>query len=239
MSTNSDRGKSAGVRRIIRRIIARPVRLLLGPRPRHDAESPKQLELLQMVWPPSRLTAPPTWTVPEGYLLRTYQPGDELEFFCLMESVGFKGWTMPIFETWLQKILPDGFFFAVEHGTGKLAATAMACHNPTPLHPFGATLSCVGTHPDHQGSGLGYVVSAAVTCRLLQAGYKEIYLETHDWRLPAIKAYLKLGWVPFLFQEDMPGRWKAVCETLGWPYTSQAWPTANSATNQMAKETGG
>jgi mycothiol synthase len=200
------------------------VKILTDAKLDNAVEPSKTIEL-QMVWPRSRLAQPPTWTTPEGYQLRTYQPGDESEFFQLMERVGFPGWTMPIFDTWLQKILQDGLFFLIHQGTGGMAATAMACHNPTPLHPFGATLSCVGVDPEHQGQGLGYIVSAAVTRRLIDAGYKEMYMETHDWRLAAIKTYLKLGWIPFLFQDDMPTRWKAVCDTLAWPYTPDEWPT--------------
>ena len=44
-----------------------------------------------------------------------------------------------------------------------------------------------------------------------------IYLSTDDWRLPAIKVYLKLGYEPLLYADDMKGRWKAVCGKLGWP----------------------
>jgi mycothiol synthase len=81
----------------------------------------------------------------------------------------------------------------------------------------------VGVDPDHRGRGLGRVVSAVVTRRLIDAGYKEIYMETQDWRLPAIKIYLKMGWVPLLFQADMPERWQVVCDKLGVPYTPHQW----------------
>jgi mycothiol synthase len=190
----------------------------------NQVEPPKGPEL-QMVWSNWRLTQPPAWIMPEGYALRIYQPGDEVEFFELMDRAGFQGWNMHKFQTWLMKILPDGFFFAIHTESGKMAATAMACHNPTLLHPSGATLEWVATDSLHQGKGLGYAVSAAVTCRLLHAGYKEIYLETDAWRLAAIKIYLKMGWVPFLFRGDMPERWKAICETLGWLYTPEVWRT--------------
>jgi len=180
---------------------------------------------LQMVWPISRLTEPPIWIVPEGYALRTYRPGDEAGFFQLMDRAGFKGWDMEPFQPWLQKILPDGLFLVVHRESGDLVVTAMATHSPSPLHPFGGALGWVAGDPAHRGKGLGYVVCAAVTRRFLEAGYRRIYLQTDDWRLPALKTYLKLGWVPFLFQADMPGRWRTVCETLGWPYTPEVWPT--------------
>jgi mycothiol synthase len=189
-----------------------------------DVVKPPTMAELQMIWPRTRLTQPPACHVPDGYFMRTYQSGDEAAFFELMERAGFSGWNMTEFESWLRRILPDGLYFVFHMSSGQMAATAMAVHNPTRLHPFGATLSCVAAAPAYQGQGLGRLVSAAVTQRLLQAGYKEIYMETDDWRLAAIKTYLKLGWAPFLFQADMPGRWKSVCEALGWPYTPNAWP---------------
>lgn len=177
-----------------------------------------------MVWPERLLSAPPSVSVSEGYALRIYAPGDDNGFFELMDRAGFPGWNPPILQSWLQKVLPGGFYFAVERNGETLAATAMACHNPSPLHPFGGTLSCVAVAPEHRGRGLGRTVSAAATRRLLNGGYTDIYMETDDWRLPAISIYLKMGWVPFLFQPDMPGRWRAVSEKLAWPYSTDSWP---------------
>jgi len=207
----------------VRRGLGRLRRWLLGPDRASAPEPPKPPEL-QMVWPASRPPEELVCTLPPGYALRLYRPGDEIEFFGLMDRAGFKGWNSVEFQNWLQKILPEGFFFVMHEATGKMAATAMACHNPVPLHPFGGTLSCVAADPDHQGKGLGYVVATAVTRRLIEAGYKEIYMVTDDWRLPGIKTYLKMGWVPFLYQEDMAERWRAVCWQLNWPYTPQTWP---------------
>jgi mycothiol synthase len=62
-------------------------------------------------------------------------------------------------------------------------------------------------------------VCAAVTARLIAAGYRDIHLYTEHWRLAALKTYLKLGYVPFLYAERMAPRWAAVCEQLGWPFT--------------------
>ena len=178
---------------------------------------------LQMVWPESRSNELPTWTVPEGYELRTYRPGDESGFFRVMDLAGFKNWNMETLKPWLSKVLPEGFFVIVHQATGKIVATAMATHNPSDQHPFGGVLGWLAGDPEHKGRGLGYIVCAAVTRRLLDAGYTRIYLHTDGWRFPALRTYLKLGWVPYLFQNDMPGRWKAVCEKLDWPYTPEDW----------------
>ena len=77
--------------------------------------------------------------------------------------------------------------------------------------------------PDHAGRGLGLAVSAAVTARLLQAGYRHIHLYTEHWRLAALKTYLKLGYVPFLYLPEMLARWRALCPQLPWPFTPEPW----------------
>ena len=52
--------------------------------------------------------------------------------------------------------------------------------------------------------------------RLLDCGYADIYLTTDDFRLPALKTYLQLGFLPDMFNEEMPERWKMVCQMLNW-----------------------
>jgi len=59
--------------------------------------------------------------------------------------------------------------------------------------------------------------------RYASAGYRHVYLKTDDWRLPAIKTYLKLGFLPFLFSPDMEGRWREVCGNLHWIVEIDRW----------------
>ena len=172
---------------------------------------------LRMVWPAHLLDSPPVEKLIPGYTLQVHQPGDEAGFYRVMELAGFHGWDDETLRPWLQRILPDGWFTLVEEASGEIVATAMATHNPIPLHPFGGELGWVAGHPQHSGRGLGMAVCAAVVRRLLRAGYRNIYLRTDDWRLPAIRIYLKLGFAPFLFAPDMEARWRAVCQQIDWP----------------------
>ena len=188
-----------------------------------DTPPPKQQ--LNMLWPTQRYDSPPVVHLPDGYTLRTYQPGDEAGFYRVMDLAGFKNWDDETLRPWLLKILPDGWFLIIHQASGEIVATAMANHNPKALHPFGGELGWVAGHPDHAGRGLGRTVCAAVVGRLVGAGYRHIYLCTDDWRLPAITVYLRLGWLPFLYAPDMADRWQTVCAQLGWPFTPQDWPT--------------
>ncbi len=170
-----------------------------------------------MIWPKARLEALPAPAVLTGYHLRCWRPSDEAEYLALLALAGFTDWDHDRLATTLQKILPDGFFVIEHRASAKIVATAMATHNATEQHPFGGELGWVAGDPAHAGKGLGLAVCAAVTARFLRAGYRNIYLRTDDWRLAAIKTYLKLGYEPLLYCDGMVQRWQAVYQQLHWP----------------------
>ena len=169
---------------------------------------------LEMVWPERKLNQPPSWTMPEGYSLRAYRHGDNDAYIALMRQAGFDYWNSEHLNSVLQKALPEGIFFIIHNETGTLVATAVATHNPSSLHPEGGELGWVAGKQEHSGRGLGYIVCAAVTRQFIEAGYSDIYLKTDDFRLPAIKIYLKLGWIPFCYEEEMKKCWDIVISKL-------------------------
>lgn len=184
---------------------------------------------LQMMWPAHRLQSPPPVRVPAAYRLRTHRPGDEPAFCRLMEKVGWPGWNESNLQPWLARIPPESWFILIDEASGQLAATAMGLQDHSSLHPFGSELGWVAADPEHAGQGLGGVVCAAVTARLINAGYRDIHLFTEDWRLPALKTYFKLGFVSFLFTDEMPARWRAICTQLQWPFMPDSWQQAGPA----------
>jgi mycothiol synthase len=156
--------------------------------------------------------------LPDGYLLRTFRDSDRDGWIRLMRLAGFDGWSQDSLKGSLSIALPEGVFF-VEHGaTRELVATAMAGHKSSELHPFGGELGWVAVSPPHRGRRLSSVVCVEVTRRLVSAGYREIYLSTDDWRLPAVKTYLNLGYVPLLCASDMEERWRLLAKNLGIGY---------------------
>jgi mycothiol synthase len=183
----------------------------------HPPAPPAQLEML---WPEHRLADLPVVNVPAGFLLRTYTPADEAQYFALLERAQMG--RCPL-DYWLQHVLPGGFFVIEEQSSGRLVATCLASHHPAARHPFGGNLGWLAADPDYSGRGLGFAASAAVVERLVSAGYRRIYLTTDDFRLAAISVYLKMGWVPFLYLPEMPERWRQVCGQLGWPYVPGDW----------------
>ena len=171
-------------------------------------------EQLQMIWPQRLLESPPTPAVPDGYRLRSFRAEDKAAYLQVMAKAGFEGWDDDHLRKALDKVLPDGFFVVEHSATGMVVATAMALHNHTTDHPFGGEMGWVAADPAHRAKGLGRVVSAAVTARLLRAGYRDIYLRTDDFRLAAIKTYLRLGYEP-LANTDTMERWNKVYQQLG------------------------
>ena len=178
---------------------------------------------LQMVWPECLLSHPPVATMPAGYTLRLYRRGDEPGFYKVMELAGWPGWDDEKLRPWMARIPPASWFMAVYDESGEIVASAMGLHDHSDAHPFGGELGWVAADPAHAGKGLGMAVSAAVTARLIAAGYHNIHLYTEHWRLAALKTYLKLGYVPFLYRPEMLERWRTICAQLGWPVTPETW----------------
>lgn len=178
---------------------------------------------LRMVWPESLLGHSLKISPPHGYTLRLYRAGDEARFFELMRIAGWEGWDHDKLPPWMAKIIPDGWFMVVHKNNDEIVCTAMALHNYKGIYPFWGELGWLAGDPDHAGRDLGLVVSAMVTTRLMEAGYRNIQLFTEDHRVPAIKTYLKLGYVPSLYFEGMINRWKVICKIIGWPFTPEDW----------------
>jgi predicted dehydrogenase/GNAT superfamily N-acetyltransferase len=177
-------------------------------------ESSRPKAQLRMRLGAKALASPPECRLAEGYRLRTLEEADWPRYTQLMDKAGFGGWDPSRIRSSTARALP-GSFTLIEHvASGTLAATAFANHSASEHLPGAASLEFVAGDPDHKGKGLGYAVCAHVTELMVQRGYKTIFLTTDDWRLPAIAVYLKLGYEPDSYMDDMPGRWDAVMKQL-------------------------
>lgn len=174
---------------------------------------------LEMVWGQA-LDAAPEVRVSEGYALRNFEPGDRERYLALLAAAGMP--PCPL-DYWESHLLPRGFF-VIEHSASRaLVATCMASHHPAPRHPYAGNLGWLAADPAHSGHNLGWSATAAVTARLLRGGYERLYLTTDDFRAAAIRIYLRMGWVPLLYTDEVAERWRTVCDALEWPYTPQLW----------------
>jgi mycothiol synthase len=187
-----------------------------------EAGAERKPRQLCMAWPADRPASAIEWSLPEGYSLRTYRDGDDEGYVNVMRSAGFDGWSPKSLANVLAKSVPNGISFVIHNASGKIVATACSLHNPNARHPFGGEMGWVAVDPEHRGRRLGYITTAAATRRLLEAGYRNVYLLTDDWREPAIKTYLRLGYVPFLFHPSLERRWRDVCARLGIDFPEAA-----------------
>ncbi|MBT3267381.1 GNAT family N-acetyltransferase [Candidatus Poribacteria bacterium] len=187
------------------------------------------LAQLRMVWPAARVACPPPVDVPPEYVLREYAPADEDRFYEIMHVAGWPGWDGARLRPTLSKVLPRGWFVVAERGTDIAVGTAMCLHNYKRVTPFWGNLGWLACDPAHSGRGIGKALTAAVVSRFIEAGYERIDLYSEDSRLGALKTYLRVGFHPLLYADDMPGRWEDICRRIAWPFSPARWPAEVSS----------
>ena len=77
----------------------------------------------------------------------------------------------------------------------------------------------VACHTDARGNKLGEALLARAMAKLKEEmpGENRITrLTTDDWRLPAIKGYIRAGFLPVLYDDDMEERWRRILGELGF-----------------------
>jgi mycothiol synthase len=150
-----------------------------------------------------------------GYGPRTFRPGDEDPWVEILSTGQFKAWDRDRLDRML----------AGERAAVPLAGIYFATYDDRPigtactfLHPGEhgdvAELGWVAVHPLHRGQGLAMQVCRAVLGFVREQGHGYAYLVTEDFRLPAVKTYPRLGFVPELTDLSHPERWAAVRRAL-------------------------
>ena len=163
-----------------------------------------------------------------SYRLRTYQPGDEEGWLALLQANGELGrWDRRRLEGVLEETRVQ-LFIECE---GQIVACT-GCNYRSPFHRSGRPLSPTGTrelrpcweigwvavHPDFQGRGLGKFIVGAAVAQAKALGPWPIYLWTDDFRIPALRCYLKLGFAPNNSHPSYPRRWADIFARLGEDY---------------------
>jgi mycothiol synthase len=95
----------------------------------------------------------------------------------------------------------------------QIVATASARLMPED-HPGAGYLHWVASDPQLRGRGLGRAVTIAVMHRFAADGLAATVLETDDERLPAIRLYLSLGYVPQYPDASHVDRWSKIFRAL-------------------------
>jgi GNAT superfamily N-acetyltransferase len=150
--------------------------------------------------------------VPDGYGLRQLRNRDEGPYDDLFHlAFADEG----RFQETIERTLPGGFFVVEHLASHELVASCVAMRgSSSPRHVQGQ-LGWLVTDPSHTRKGLGTIVSASVTNRLVAEGYERPFLGTEDFRIAAISIYLNLRWRPHIYRDDMEPRWRSIYGRLG------------------------
>ena len=152
--------------------------------------------------------------LPPGYTLATLAQRDVAEWIAVLNATGKLG-------TWDDKraresltgkrpVLAAGSYLILSAA----GAVATACTLPPTAAEPRSELGWVAVDPAHQGRGLGLQVCSAVLWYARRNGWPATTLNTDDWRLPAIKTYLKLGFEPELTHDSHRARWQEIRRRL-------------------------
>lgn len=149
-----------------------------------------------------------------GYELREFGSGDDLRSLAATLSAAFEEeWTVQRVRDSLTDAADVEAVFAVFHG-GKAVATASIRSLPERF-PDSGYVHWVGTHPAHARRGLASVLLARLLGEFAERGCRDAVLETEDFRLAAIRTYLRFGFTPVyeVGDEDHRERWAAIFQT--------------------------
>ena len=72
----------------------------------------------------------------------------------------------------------------------------------------------VACKPEFRGRGIGTRLNAEAVRTLISAGMETAYLTTDDFRIPAIKSYLRAGFFPDIPDEEHRSRWDKIFEII-------------------------
>lgn len=168
---------------------------------------------LRMVRP--NLDNLPKIELPSGYQLRTYQEGDEIHWANIIsDSFGGRERTAQDTQneiTHRDVFVPDGLYFITYQDIP--IATACAWRQSVEETDVGY-VHMVGVVGKHTGMKLGKWVSLAVLYYFQENGFTCSMLDTDDFRIPAIKTYLNLGFIPVYVDNTQTKRWKDIFKTL-------------------------
>jgi mycothiol synthase len=164
---------------------------------------------------PALANLPPRVPVPASYRLRAAEPADaEGVAGVLSDSFG---------DAWDAERARATF--STEAG---VEATYIACSGPEVvavaaarvlpnLYPGAGYVHYVGVHSSHRGHRLGEVVVGEVLEHFTAAGLTSAVLATDDFRLPAVRIYLRLGFVPEYRSAGDEARWSLVLRKVVSP----------------------
>jgi mycothiol synthase len=165
-----------------------------------------QLQMRHLLCP-----VPAKPTCKEGFVLRIATP-DDADALAEILTLGFDSWDR---DRVFRELLDDPNVpetYVVCQGE-RVVGTASYQLKPD-QDPSAGWVHYVGVHPDTQGHRLGELLTHRVLQECRTQNRTCALLTTDDFRLPAIKTYLKLGFEPVCWHESHRARWVDIRKAL-------------------------
>jgi len=157
----------------------------------------------------------PEVTVPAGYRIRSYRPGDGAAWCRVVNEAIGGDYSEQLFQAEMAKAFafePADLLFA--EGGAEAVGTAWAVRAQNAPEKVGY-VHLVAVASKHRGCGLGRALVLSVLHRFREMGLHSAMLRTDDFRLAAIRVYLSLGFCPKLAHESHRIRWREAYRKLG------------------------
>lgn len=153
--------------------------------------------------------------LPDGYSFVTFDGSDEyrdkwLDTVCY--GLTEKRMDRAFFEHCLNeygKYENDKVFFVEKNNEAAATVTVICDYEKKEGY-----IHMVACKPEHRGLGLGTAMNQIAVNTLIDAGMTEAYLTTDDFRIPAIKSYLRAGFLPDISNDDFKRRWSNIFKHL-------------------------
>ena len=153
----------------------------------------------------------PDLEIPDGFDIWTFRAGDARGWAKLMTGAIGDWNEHSTARDFLGDpgVNPDGVFFLISGG--QYVGTVTDKRLPDPGLGY---LHMVAVAPEYRGRRLGRCISLAALHHMRERGCREAILDTDDYRLPAIRTYLRLGFVPDNQEADHAARWRTIDANL-------------------------
>jgi len=162
----------------------------------------------------------PLVSVPEGFTVRGYRPGDEAAWRAIHEVAdprhAFTAATFgEQFGTDVATLAARQCYLTTNDGTS--VGTATAWFGDGRWGEATGRVHWMAIVPEYQGRGLARPLLSIVLDRLVELDHERAYLTTSTARIPAVNLYLKFGFVPALRCPEERDRWCRLANLLKYP----------------------